>query len=137
MRREVQANDLSVRRQQEQTGSTFHQHALADADIPRGRFSAVTTTTVVGATAVPQYPAAGPHQADPCGQEPPLGYRVDAQEPLEPTASAQGNSGDAVATPSSGPLADDVEGTVSPSFSTAEAHLPASGVGSPVPYRRR
>ena len=104
-RRRVFAQDQSVPRQ----GTTFHQHAQADADIPRGRFSAIANAQVVGATAVPNYPAASAHQADPCGTEPPLGYRIDELEPLELTTEAQA-TGDAVVAPSSTtPLVDDVE----------------------------
>src|SRR5215472_4151819 len=79
-RRRVFAQDQSLR------GTTFHQHAQADADTPRGRFTAHERSTVVGAQPTFNYPAAAAHQADPCGIEPPLGYRIDAmpeQEPLE------------------------------------------------------
>jgi len=70
---ETLRQDLSVRRQQEEGGS-MHAHALADADTPRGRFSAVSAVHVVGSTAVPQYPqASAPFQFDPVGDEPPLG----------------------------------------------------------------
>jgi hypothetical protein len=47
----------------------------------------------VGSTALPQYPAAASHQRDPCGLEPPLGYRVDAMpelEPLPPSSFSEG-----------------------------------------------
>jgi hypothetical protein len=93
-RRETLLNDQRVRRQQEQTGSTFHQHAQADVAMPRGRFAAVTTATVVGADPITNYPAAASHQHDPCGQEPSLGYRINDLNPsdLEPSAlpEAQG-----------------------------------------------
>jgi hypothetical protein len=46
-RRRVFAQDQSVPRQ----ASTFHQHAQADADTPRGRFSAVSAAYVVGSKA--------------------------------------------------------------------------------------
>jgi len=68
--------------------STFHQHAQADADTPRGRFSAVSASYVVGTTGSPQYPAAAAHQRDPCGPEPPLGYRIDELEPSFPSVQA-------------------------------------------------
>ena len=47
-------------------------------DIHQGRFAAMGPAQVVGATAVPQYPAAAPHHADPCGPEPALGFSVEA-----------------------------------------------------------
>ena len=81
-RRRVLAQDARVREQQ---GSTFHTFAQADADIP-GRFSAVAHATVVGADPIPNYPAAAAHQHDPCGLEPPIGYRIDAMpDPEEPS----------------------------------------------------
>jgi hypothetical protein len=89
-RRRTLDND---RRLREQCG-TFHQFAEAEAQTPMGRFSQVTTAYVIGSTPTPAaaYPAASAHQHDPCGQEPPLGYRIDEMEPLEtPSASlAQG-----------------------------------------------
>jgi hypothetical protein len=82
-RRETLANDLKVLQQQ---GSTFHQHAQAQAlDTAGGRFAAVGTPRVVGSTPNPsaQYPAAAAHQADPVGVEPPLGYDVNAMPEQE------------------------------------------------------
>ena len=124
-----------------QQGSTFHQHAQADADIPRGRFSAVTSATVVGSTAVPQYPAAAAHQADPCGPEPSLGYRIDELEPAPAVQATDPTSADAPSTPlgqradvgslSSGDPGDGV-------VSQPSKHAPGRAPGSPVPtYRRR
>ena len=78
-RQRVFAQDQSVQRQ----ATTMHAHAIADAATPRGRFSAVEAQTVVGAGPIPNYPPAAAHQHDPCGQEPPLGYRID-EMPLEP-----------------------------------------------------
>jgi len=79
-RRRVFAQDQSLRPQ----ATTMHQFAQADALTPRGRFSAVEAQTVVGANPVPNYPAAAAHQADPCGIEPPLGYRIDAMPEHDP-----------------------------------------------------
>src|SRR6516164_3563928 len=73
-------NDQRVKQQREQ-GSTFHQFAEADAQTPRGRFSAVDAATVVGAQPTVNYPAAAAHQRDPVPKEEPLGYRIDALEP--------------------------------------------------------
>jgi hypothetical protein len=79
-RRRVLMQDASVRE-----GSTFHQHAQASAnDLAGGRFAAVSNAYVVGSTSQVNYPAAGPHQSDPCGLEPPLGYRIDDLDALEP-----------------------------------------------------
>ena len=139
-RRRVFAQDQSLR------ASTFHQHAISDAETPRGRYSAISNAQVVGATAVPNYPAASAHQADPCGTEPPLGYRVNDLEPLGPSvlAEAQGNSDGAVAP--SVPL--DVERTASPLSQSGDpapgssSHFPPGparkqrDAGSPRTYRR-
>jgi hypothetical protein len=95
-RKRTLENDLDVQRQQREQeqeerrrvfadqslpnqASTFHQHAIADAAMPLGRFSAISNAQIVGQGAM--YPAAGTHQHDPCGPEPPLGYAIDAQEP--------------------------------------------------------
>ena len=75
--------------------STFHQHALADAQTPRGRFSAIDAAYVVGSKpdVACAYPAASSAHQTELPPEPSLGYSVDALEPLEPLlSSAQGNS---------------------------------------------
>jgi hypothetical protein len=77
-RRETLENDLQVLRQR---GSTFHQHAVAQADeINQGRFRATGVPTVTGSTPIPNYPAAGAHQSDPVGPEPALGLRLEELE---------------------------------------------------------
>ena len=79
-RREVLENDRLLREQQK--ASTFHQHAQAQADeLSQGRFRAIGTPSVTGATPIPKYPAAGAHQSDPVGIEPPLGFSVNDLEP--------------------------------------------------------
>jgi len=86
-RRRVFAQDQSLRNQ----GSTFHQHALADAETPRGRFSAVSAAHVVGSKAgiASSYPAASSAHQTELPPEPALGYRVDELEPLAPPVEAQ------------------------------------------------
>jgi hypothetical protein len=74
-------NDRKLREQQR--GSTFHQHAQAQADeINQGRFRATGVPNVIGSTPSPasQYPAAGGHQHDPVPAEPVLGYDINALE---------------------------------------------------------
>jgi hypothetical protein len=70
-RRRVFAQDQSLPKQ----ATTFHQHALADAQTPRGRFSAVEASYVVGTNPTIDYPAGPAWCADPGSQcvEPPLG----------------------------------------------------------------
>ena len=89
-RRAVLENDRRVREQQQ--ASTFHQHAQAQtSELSGGRFAAIGAPTVTGATAIPKYPAAAAHQADPVGTEPPLGFSVDDMPGLEnPTGSSSG-----------------------------------------------
>jgi hypothetical protein len=73
-RRETLKNDLKVLRER---GGTYHQHGVAQAgELSGGRFAATGVPTVTGTTPVPNYPAAGAHQGDPVGTEPPLGYSV-------------------------------------------------------------
>ena len=138
-------NDLSVREQQGRVfaqdqslpnkASTLHQHALADADTPRGRFSAVETAYVVGSKAdvAASYPAAAAHQHDPCGPEPPTGYRIDAMLDDEPStvSSASFSSVETLGDPTS---AGDAPSTTFPSVDVQRA-----GVGSPPinKFRRR
>jgi hypothetical protein len=110
-RREVQHNDQLVRQQQqEQTGSTFHQHAQASAnDLAGGRWSGQGAAFVVGSTPQVNYPAAGPHQSDPVGQEPALGYRINDLEPAPAVQATDPTSDDAPpASPLSGAQRADV-----------------------------
>jgi hypothetical protein len=139
-RRRVLLQDASVRE-----ASTLHQHGIAQAnDLAGGRFAAVNNAYVVGSTPQVNYPAAGPHQADPVGQEPPLSYRID--DLLEPTASAQGNSGEPTSDAAPSPPPGDVERRdVGSSFSSGDPgdgvisqpskHAPERAPG-PLPYRR-
>jgi hypothetical protein len=83
----------AVREQQQKQrreGTTFFQHAQAhNLDVAGGRYgAAMGAPRVIGSTAMPaQYPAASPHQSDPAGTEPPLGYDVNEMVPLEPSTS--------------------------------------------------
>jgi hypothetical protein len=84
-RKEILRNDQRVREQ----GSTFHAFAQADAELP-GRFGAISKTQIVGANALPIYPAASAHQYDPCGPEPALGFSVEEMIPVGSDCSSQG-----------------------------------------------
>jgi hypothetical protein len=130
-RRETLLNDARVREQQR--GATLSGFAQAEANIDRGRFTANEKSTVVGASPIPQYPAAF-QQRDPVPDEPALGVDLNALEPcgephelkasiaaqdapsLEPSPfSAQGNCGDPTAAPST-KSPGDVESVGSPPF---------------------
>jgi len=78
-RRRVFAQDQSLPNR----ATTFHQFAQADAQTPRGRFSAIAGATVVGANPPIDYPAGPTWSADPGAQcvEPPLGFDNPAFEP--------------------------------------------------------
>ena len=89
-RRETLRNDLRVK-QQEQAG-TFMSHTHSEMG---GRFSGVGAQTIVGAEPIPNYPAAAPHQHDPCGPEKPLGYAIDAMPELGPDTSLGSGQGGA------------------------------------------
>jgi hypothetical protein len=74
-------------RRKRQQGSTFHQHAIADAEFDRGRFTANEKVTVIGSSETPQYPQlpSGPWSGqDPVPDEPPLGFSVNDM-PIEPS----------------------------------------------------
>jgi hypothetical protein len=77
-RQRVFAQDQSLR------SSTFHQHAQADADTPRGRFSAVSNACVVGSqpTVAAAYPAASSAHQTELPPEPSLGFAIDELEPV-------------------------------------------------------
>ena len=73
-RRATLDNDLKVLQQQ---GSTFHQHAQAQADeLSQGRFAATRAPRVIGSTPTPasQYPAASAAHQTELPPEPPLGF---------------------------------------------------------------
>jgi hypothetical protein len=143
-RRETLRNDLKVRQQQEERrgtfadqslpnqASTFLQFAQADAATPRGMYSQVTAVTVVGATAVTNYPAAAPHQRDPVPDEPPL--PPDSNPALEPLALPLAQAPEP--TPALvGSLSQNAGDPTSEVLTQRTSH--ASGpVGSPVRHRR-
>jgi hypothetical protein len=121
-RRETLLNDQRVREQ----GGTMHAFAEAEAGTPRGRFSAVETTYVVGSKAdvASAYSAASSAHQTELPPEPPTGYRIDELDPgpfspasaLEPSVLAEAQAtGDAVIAPSaSATSSQDVERTASP-----------------------
>jgi len=123
----AQAEKRQIIREQ---ATTFHQHAVSQADeLSQGRFAALGTPHVTGATPAvryPQLPSSSPWsgaQPEP-GPEPPTGYRIDEMPPLESSTmlpvvevgapvSAAPSSGVQAQSP-----ADDVEtGTGAPPFS--------------------
>jgi hypothetical protein len=64
---------------------TYMGHAQhTGEDIYGGRFAKVNTTTVIGAApaSYPAQPATAPWASNPYPDEPPLGYSVDAHEPV-------------------------------------------------------
>jgi hypothetical protein len=113
---ETLRNDKLVREQQQ--GTTFSQFAQAEAEEVRGRFSGHERATVVGASPIPEYPAAF-HQRDPVPDEPALGVDINEMPPTgeahEVERSIQ-QLGGAVPAPASAPLSDAVETTASPSL---------------------
>jgi hypothetical protein len=66
--------------------STYHQRAIAEAGLELGRFSHLSKEQIVtGSRSVPQYPRQHGtpwSKPDPSGQEPSLGYSVDAMDPI-------------------------------------------------------
>ena len=157
-RRAVMQNEQRVREEQQRVfaqdqslpnrATTFHQFAQADAQTPRGRFSAIDAATVVGANPTIDYPAGPTWSADPGAQcvEPPLGFDNPAFEP----STALLSSSDEATGPTSddpsplgqrsgvGPFSaiDDpaTEGLAPPSASPLAQR---GGVGSSPAFRRR
>jgi hypothetical protein len=151
-RRAVMRNDLKVREEQERVfadqslpnqASTFHQHALADALTPRGRFSAVETSYVVGSKpdVSGAYPAASAAHQIQLPDEPPLGLDNPAlEEPSTVLLSSSGEatdptSADAPSTPLGqrgvGPLSQTGDPTtVGPAPPSASLRAHRGGVGS-------
>jgi hypothetical protein len=91
-RRSVLDNDRRVREQQREQGSTYLDHTH---DLAGGRYAAISNPTVVGRDApITNYPAAAPHQFDPCGPEPPLGLDNPAlSDPVELSSCTQQATG--------------------------------------------
>jgi hypothetical protein len=120
-RRATLRQDLSLRQQQEERrrvftddqsipreASTYFQHAVTDAQTPRGRFSAVETSYVVGSKPdiSSAYPAAAAAHQIQLPDEPPLGLDNPALDPgplslPPPVAQALPNPAPADATSSS------------------------------------
>jgi hypothetical protein len=74
-------NDQKLRKANRRD-DTFQSRAVADFDIPLGRFTERERATVVGSEGAPNYPSASPPlQNDPVPDEPALGFSVEAQEP--------------------------------------------------------
>jgi hypothetical protein len=85
-RRAVLENDRRVREQQKRQseGTTFHQHAQAQADeTNQGRFAATGVPNVIGPTPIPKYPAASSSWQIQLPDEPPLGFDNPALDELE------------------------------------------------------
>ena len=111
-RRGTFAQDQSLPRQ----ASTYNQFALADAQTPLGRFSAISNAQVVGQGA--SYPPAGAHQHDPCGPEPALGFAIEQMFPDDPALVASADE----------PQAPD--GPLAPSIATSPSAMSSGGPSS-------
>jgi hypothetical protein len=93
-RREILRNDRLAR-------STYLDHAIARAeDEAGGRFAKQAPTTVTGGPQYPRQPAGSPwSQGHVVGPEAPLGFSVDAIEPVGTPAEVQRSSVTKLATP--------------------------------------
>jgi hypothetical protein len=89
-RRRIMADDRRAK-------STYHSQAIGSIDEERGGRYATSGSkqTVIGSSpiAYPQQPSTSPWHHDPIGTEPPLGYSVDA---IEPVGEVFERDGDAV-----------------------------------------
>jgi hypothetical protein len=79
-RRETLENDRKVRERQHRDlaarGTTFHQFARADLEIP-GRFAVVNKAELVGNSEAARYPAASSAHQTQLPDEPPFGVAID------------------------------------------------------------
>jgi len=138
-RRRVFAQDQSLR------ASTYHQHAIADAETPRGRFSAVNAAVVVGSKAdvASMYPAASAAHQTELPKEEPLGYAIDQVFPDGPDCLVDQGQGGADAPLAVSPCVEQTAPSLSvgdPAPGSAFPPGPARmvrDVGSPTPLRRR
>jgi hypothetical protein len=88
-RREVIENDRRLR-QPEGKPDTYFSRALADAGLELGgRFGALAKPVVTGTAPYPMLPASSPWSVDPVPTEPPLGFSVDAREPVGTAAEIE------------------------------------------------
>jgi hypothetical protein len=75
-------NEQKLRNAKRRSDDTFQSRAIADFDIPLGRFTERERATVIGSEGAPNYPSASPPlQNDPVPDEPALGFSVDQQQP--------------------------------------------------------
>jgi hypothetical protein len=136
-RRRTLQNDVRVREQQREQGSTYLAHTHSDLG---GRYSAVGAQTIVGAQPITNYPAASAAHQIQLPDEPPLGCDNPALDPpdLKPSfALPEAQATSPTSEPFTAPLGDDLVGSFSGDQTTEEtsSHLPASVGGSPT-YRR-
>jgi|SRR6516164_411458 hypothetical protein len=84
-------NDQKLAKRRNENATTFSSFAQADAAEPRGRFSQIENSNVVGAMPLPHYPAASSPWPDAARvpDEPPLNYDINALEPVGTFAEVQ------------------------------------------------
>lgn len=122
-KREIMENDRLVREAGERRGRTYAGHALDNEPDVGGRFAKVSTTTVVGTSPInyPQQPPGSPWHSDPCPPEPPLGFSVDAMEPVGEKYEVEASTADGTSAveeggPASGHVITSVAGPTSKRF---------------------
>src|SRR6516225_2400243 len=103
-KRRTLLNDARVR-EQSRNGDTGTFLSHTHIDDAGGRFAVVNAAKIVGQSPAiaAAYPAAGVHQSDPVGTEPPLGFSVNNLESsaAPPCSSSVEATGDPVDAPSS------------------------------------
>ena len=79
----VLQNDLRVRRERQADAFSYHERAIADAEIELGgRFGTIAKPVVTGATPLPRIESGPWASPDPVPDEPSLGYSVEWVEPV-------------------------------------------------------
>jgi hypothetical protein len=61
---------------------TYFSRAVAEADMAGGRFARIEASRVTGVPRVPALPVSSPWSHDPVPNEAPLGFCIDAIEPV-------------------------------------------------------
>jgi len=105
-KRRTLLNDARARNQSNGDTGTYLSHTHDEIG---GRFAAIGHAQVVGAGPVPKYPAASTpwHGPDPVGDEPPLGFPIDAMPGLESSMATSSSSVEATGDPADAPSSDD------------------------------
>jgi hypothetical protein len=92
-------NDATqAERQEALRNDTYHGRASHDLELG-GRFAAINKPSIIGAASAkyPKLPSSSPWSADPVPPEEPLGFEINALEPVGTAAEIEASLGEAAA----------------------------------------